>query len=90
MAGLAALVKWCSSRGVPVLEIIFFRNAFAFVPVLIYIARTSGFSVLKTQRPLGHLMRSTVGLTGMVCGFTAVSLLPLTESTALSFSARCS
>ncbi|WP_340644323.1 DMT family transporter [Phenylobacterium sp.] len=87
MAGLAALVKWCSSRGVPVLEIIFFRNAFAFVPVLIYIARTSGFSVLKTQRPLGHLMRSTVGLTGMVCGFTAVSLLPLTESTALSFSA---
>lgn len=87
MAGLAALVKWCSSRGVPVLEIIFFRNAFAFVPVLIYISRTSGFSVLKTKRPLGHLMRSTVGLTGMVCGFTAVSLLPLTESTALSFSA---
>ena len=88
MAGLAALVKWCSSRGVPVLEIIFFRNAFAFVPVLIYISRTSGFSVLKTKRPLGHLMRSTVGLTGMVCGFTAVSLLPLTESTALSFSAQ--
>lgn len=87
MAGLAALVKWCSSRGVPVLEIIFFRNAFAFVPVLIYISRTSGFGVLKTKRPLGHLMRSAIGLTGMVCGFTAVTLLPLTQSTALSFSA---
>ena len=86
MAGLAALVKWCSGKGVPVLEIIFFRNAFAFVPVLIYIWRTSGFGVLKTRRPMGHLARSGVGLTGMVCGFTAVSLLPLTQSTALSFS----
>jgi drug/metabolite transporter (DMT)-like permease len=75
MAGLSALVKWCSGRGVPVLEIVFFRNAFAF------------FSVLRTRRPGGHLARATVGLTGMVCGFTAVGLLPLTESTALSFSA---
>ena len=87
MAGLAALVKWCSGRGVPVLEIIFFRNAFAFVPVLLYVWRTSGFAVLQTRRPVGHLTRSIVGLTGMVCGFTAVSLLPLTQSTALSFSA---
>lgn len=86
MAGLAALVKWCSGRGVPVLEIIFFRNAFAFVPVLIYVGRTSGFAVLKTQRPVGHLMRSIVGLSGMVCGFSAVGMLPLTQSTALAFS----
>lgn len=86
MAGLAALVKWCSGRGVPVLEIIFFRNAFAFVPVLIYVGRTSGFAVLKTRRPAGHLARSMVGLVGMICGFSAVGLLPLTQSTALSFS----
>ncbi len=86
MAGLSALVKWCSGRGVPVLEIIFFRNAFAFVPVLIYVQRTAGFGVLKTTRPLGHLARSAVGLGGMVCGFTAVGLLPLTQSTALAFS----
>jgi drug/metabolite transporter (DMT)-like permease len=86
MAGLAALVKWCSGKGVPVLEIIFFRNAFAFIPVLIYVGRTTGFSVLKTNRPGGHLARSVVGLTGMVCGFSAVGLLPLTQSTALTFS----
>ncbi|MFN3511543.1 MAG: DMT family transporter [Phenylobacterium sp.] len=87
MAVLAALVKACASRGVPVLEIIFFRNAFAFVPVLAYVGRTSGFGVLKTRRPLGHAARATVGLVGMVCGFTAVSMLPLTEATALSFAA---
>ena len=31
MAVLAAIVKACAERGVPVLEIIFFRNAFAFI-----------------------------------------------------------
>jgi drug/metabolite transporter (DMT)-like permease len=85
MAGLAALVKACAERGAPVLEIIFFRNAFAFVPVLLYVGRTSGFGVLKTQRLGGHATRSAIGLIGMFCGFTAVSMLPLTESTALSF-----
>ncbi len=87
MAVLAAIVKACAERGVPVLEIIFFRNAFAFVPVLLYVWRTTGLGVLRTRRPGAHLTRSAVGLTGMICGFTAVSLLPLTQSTAISFSA---
>lgn len=86
MAGLGAIVKWTSGKGVPVLEIVFFRNAFAFVPVLFYISQTSGLGVLKTRRPMGHLVRSAIGLSGMVFGFSAVSLLPLTQSTALSFS----
>lgn len=85
MACLSALVKFTGSRGIPVFEIIFFRNLFAFVPLGLYIARTTGFSVLKTQRPFGHLTRATVGLTGMVCGFSAVQYLPLTEATALQF-----
>jgi drug/metabolite transporter (DMT)-like permease len=85
MACLSALVKFTGERGIPVFEIIFFRNLFAFVPLGLYIARTTGFSVLKTQRPFGHLVRATVGLTGMVCGFSAVQYLPLTEATALQF-----
>lgn len=85
MACLSALVKFTGERGIPVFEIIFFRNLFAFVPLGLYIARTTGFRVLKTQRPFGHLVRATVGLTGMVCGFSAVQYLPLTEATALQF-----
>jgi len=85
MALLSALVKWCGDRGVPVFEIIFFRNAFAFVPLGLYIWRTTGFEVVRTKRPLGHLLRSVVGLSGMVCGFSAVQYLPLTEATALQF-----
>ncbi|ODT86411.1 DMT family transporter [Phenylobacterium sp. SCN 70-31] len=85
MAVLSALVKWTGSRGVPVFEIILFRNLFAFLPLGLYIWRTTGFEVLKTRRPLGHFARATVGLFGMVCGFSAVQYLPLTEATALQF-----
>ena len=42
MACLSALVKWTGHRGVPVFEIVFFRNAFAFVPLGLYIWRTTG------------------------------------------------
>lgn len=87
MAGLFALVKWTSGRGVPVFEVLFFRNAFAFIPIAIYILRTTGFSVLRTTRPGAHAVRAMIGLTGMTGGFLAVSRLPLTEATALSFSA---
>jgi drug/metabolite transporter (DMT)-like permease len=85
MACLSAIVKWTGERGMPVFEIIFFRNAFAFVPLGLYIWRTTGFSVLKTRRPFGHLTRATIGLMGMVCGFSAVQYLPLTEATAFNF-----
>ena len=85
MACLSGIVKWTGQRGVPVFEIIFFRNLFAFEPLGLYIWRTTGFSVLRTRRPVGHLTRSAIGLFGMVCGFSAVQHLPLTEATAFNF-----
>jgi drug/metabolite transporter (DMT)-like permease len=87
VACLSASVKWTGHRGIPVFEIVFFRNAFAFAPLAVYIWRTTGLSVLKTQRPLGHLHRSVVGLTGMVCSFFALQHLALTQATAFTFAA---
>jgi drug/metabolite transporter (DMT)-like permease len=87
MACLSASVKWTGHRGVPVFEIVFFRNVFAFVPLALYIWRTSGISVLKTRHPLGHLHRSVVGLTSMCCSFFALQRLALTEATAFTFAA---
>jgi drug/metabolite transporter (DMT)-like permease len=85
MAVLAATVKWTGQHGIPVFEIIFFRQAFAFVPLALYIARTTGPEVLRTRRPLGHLTRSGVGLASMICSFSALQHLPLTEATAFNF-----
>jgi drug/metabolite transporter (DMT)-like permease len=88
MAGVAALtglVKWCAAKGVPLMEIVFFRNACAFLPICLYMARTTGFGVLKTQRPVAHLTRSAIGLVGMTCGFSAVQHLSLTDAAAFQF-----
>jgi drug/metabolite transporter (DMT)-like permease len=39
----------------------------------------------KTQNPKGHLARACIGLSAMVCMFTAYSLLPLPDATAINF-----
>jgi drug/metabolite transporter (DMT)-like permease len=85
MAVLAAIVRWTGQHGTPVFEIILFRNLFAFVPLFLHIRRTTSFSVLKTQRPMGHLVRSGIGVIGMTCGFSALQHLRLSEATAFNF-----
>jgi drug/metabolite transporter (DMT)-like permease len=87
MALLYGLVKLAGAHGASIFEIVFYRNAFAFLPLGLYTWRTIGFGALRTKRPLGHLARSAVGLTGMICSFLAVQHLPLTEATALQFAA---
>jgi drug/metabolite transporter (DMT)-like permease len=87
MAVMSALVKWCGAHGVPVFQIIFFRNAFAFIPLGIYIWRTTGPRVVLTRRPVGHLFRSAIGISAMVASFSALQYLPLTAATAFSFAA---
>ncbi len=86
-AGMAACAKYLSST-YPVGQIVFFRSAFAFLPVIIVVLQSeAGFRLLRTGRPLGHILRSLAGTSGMFAGFAALSLLPLAEATALSFAA---
>jgi drug/metabolite transporter (DMT)-like permease len=86
-AVMSAIIKWCGGHGVPVFQMVFFRSAFAFVPLGLYIWRTTGPRVLITRRPLGHLARASIGIIGMTCSFSAVQHLPLTAATALGFAA---
>ena len=87
MGAMSALVKLASERGAHTLEIVFFRNLFAFLPVVAYILTTRGWTVLRTSRPVGHLMRSAIGISGMLCGFAALGIMPLSEFTAINFAA---
>jgi drug/metabolite transporter (DMT)-like permease len=71
---------------VPVGQAVFFRSAFAIVPVvLIYTWRGEMRAAMKTSRPLGHLGRGSLGIAGMFANFSALFRLPLVEATAISF-----
>ena len=73
-----------SSAFVPVLEIVFFRNFLALLilaPVLI----RGGAASIRMNRPRLFFGRAFVNFIGMVSGFTAVTLIPLADMTALSF-----
>ena len=70
----------------PVAQIVFFRSAFALVPLMIWlIARGDLPRALYTRRLGGHLVRSLAGMGSMFCIFTSYALLPLADATALGY-----
>jgi len=85
IAAMLLMVKLASQMGVHQGEIMFWRQ---FVPTLVllgWLAATRGLHRLKTQRMGAHVRRSAMGMSGMILVFAAVAMLPLAESTTLSF-----
>ena len=80
---LNVLVRFVSADLHP-FEIAFFRNLGQFVFMLPWLMSV-GLGVMRTERLGLHLVRSCVGLTAMLCWFTALSLMPVADVTALSF-----
>ncbi|HYH21517.1 MAG TPA: DMT family transporter [Azospirillum sp.] len=80
------LIKLSAER-YPVLEVTFFRNAVALVPVALVVAMQGGFATLRTERPGAHLWRACIGLTSMTLMFWSFHLLPLADAVALNFTA---
>lgn len=78
-----ALIKRASAD-YPTGQIIFFRNLFAFIPVIYFLRQAGGISVLRTHRARDHILRGIVGVTAMGLVFTAFKLLPLGEAVALT------
>ena len=76
------LIKW-SAVSVPFPEIMFFRNLLA-VPVVVLFALRRGIG-LRTSRFGGHLARALTGLLAMTCSFWALTLMPLADQTALTY-----
>lgn len=86
-----AVVKWLA-QGYPVVQIVFFRNLIALLPVLLFIGwpkMEPGALVdgLKTARPLGHLWRVALGIAAQFSFFYSYSGLSLADVTAIAFSA---
>lgn len=84
-AVMSALVRFLGAR-YPIGEVVFYRSAFAIVPVmLVYAWRGELAAVVRTERPLGQAGRSALSIVGMFCNFGALARLPLVESNAISF-----
>lgn len=86
-AVMSALVRWVSEAA-PVGQIVFFRSAFAIVPVVaIYAWRRELAAAVRTARPMGHVTRGLIGIAGMFLSFASLARLPLAEATAIGFAA---
>jgi drug/metabolite transporter (DMT)-like permease len=85
LATMSALIKLASTRGIHLLEIMFWRQ-FLTIPIALgWVFATSGIGALATSRPGTHFLRGLYGTIGMVLNFGAVILLPLTEATTINF-----
>jgi len=82
-SSIAALIRQVSAELHP-FEIVFFRNLFGLMFMVPWFL-TRGRASLRTSRPLVHGFRAVSGVGAMLCWFTAVTLMPLAEATALSF-----
>jgi drug/metabolite transporter (DMT)-like permease len=81
---MATLIKLVSDR-YPVGEIVFFRSFFALIPVAAWVGWREFPYIFRTSRFFGHVVRSIAGATSMACGFTALSLLPIANATAIGY-----
>ena len=84
-AMMSALVRQLGDVA-PVGQMVFFRSAFAILPVVvIYAIRGELMSAVRTSRPFGQLGRGTLSVCGMFTNFAALTRLPLADATAISF-----
>ncbi len=83
--GMSLLIRHVSAE-LHAFEIVFFRNFLAVLWMLPWFLRV-GPAGLRTSRFGGYCIRALLGVVGMTAGFTAYTLIPLTDATALTFTA---
>ncbi|CAN5217428.1 DMT family transporter [soil metagenome] len=85
---MSALLKVASTDGVVAPEMLFYRAVFGLPVVVIWVMTSQGgLSALRTERPWAHLRRSALGISGILCIFQALTMLPLADATTLGFTA---
>jgi drug/metabolite transporter (DMT)-like permease len=84
-AVMSALIRYLGAR-YPIGEVVFFRSAFAILPVLgVYAWRGELAAAVRTDSPLGQASRGALSIFGMFCNFGALARLPLIEANAIGF-----
>jgi drug/metabolite transporter (DMT)-like permease len=87
LASMGACVKYLGDA-IPSGETIFVRGIISIVVLALVAWRVEGgLHVLKTRNLRSHALRSLSGTASMFCWFTALTLIPLADFTAISFTA---
>ena len=82
---MSAGVKLVAER-YPIGEVVFFRSAFALVPLLAWLSwRGDLINAVRTDDLKGHLLRGSISTSGMFAGFIALSYLPLSDAVAIGY-----
>lgn len=85
LAIMFALVKLAATRGVHVVESLFYRQIGSVVCATGLVLAGPGLASLRTRRIGAHVGRMALGLVAMGLNFLAMILLPLAEATAIGF-----
>ena len=85
MIVISSLVKELSTR-YPLQQILLFRFALALLPFAVLMFLSKGPSLLKTQVPATHAIRSMSGVLSIGMFFYALSAIPMAEATILVYS----
>lgn len=83
-AGMTASVK-ALGHAIPVGQTIFVRGLISIVALAVLCWRIGALHLLKTGNWRAHASRSLVGTVSMFCLFFAVTLIPLADVTAITF-----
>lgn len=84
LAGMAACVKYLGA-GVPPGQVVFFRGLVSMIVIAAVAWHSQGLGVLKTRNWRAHASRSLVGSLSMFCWFISLTMIPLAQMTAISF-----
>ena len=83
---MGALVRYLSTQGVPLGEVVFARSLFALVPLMVWLGwRGEIPGALHTKHPWRHATRGLLGVCAMVANFAGLARLPLAEAIAIGF-----
>jgi drug/metabolite transporter (DMT)-like permease len=81
---MSAIIKGVS-EGIHFIEVMFFRSAFALPVMLFLAARGRDWGLMRTRRFPAHVLRAFTGTMAQGCSFYALTVLPLAEQTALTY-----
>ena len=84
---MVLFIKWLSDE-IPVGQVVFFRSAFALIPLVLFLMWTRDFpSGLSTKRPGGHVARCSLGCLAMFASFASLKYLPLSHASIIGYMA---